>query len=114
MKTVYIAGPYTLNDVAENVANAMLAWHELADAGFAPFCPHLSHFLHMQKQRPYNEWMSQDLVWLKKCDAVLRLPGESIWADSETKEAQRLEIPLFTEIRSVVEWANHEQDQKSE
>ena len=98
---VYIAGPYSKGNMATNVAKAMAAWHKLADLGFAPFCPHLTHFLDMQKERPYEEWLEQDLVWLKECNAVFRLPGESNGADLEVDEADRLGIPIFYHIEML-------------
>ncbi len=47
MKYIYIAGPYTLGDVAVNVRNAMMAGLDLMNMGFIPFVPHLSHWLHL-------------------------------------------------------------------
>lgn len=37
---IYVAGPYTKGDVAENVHKAFKAANDLADLGFAPFVPH--------------------------------------------------------------------------
>jgi hypothetical protein len=98
---IYIAGPYSTGDVAVNVHNAMAAFHELADRGFAPFCPHLSHFLHMQRERPYEFWIELDNQFLPFCQGVLRLPGESRGADGEVELARKLEIPVFSDVPSV-------------
>jgi hypothetical protein len=38
------------------------------------------------------------LAWLAKCDAVLRITGESPGADREVKEAMRLNIPVYLGI----------------
>lgn len=106
-KRIYIAGPYTGGDVAENVAAAMEAWHKLADAGLYPFCPHLSHFLHIHRQRPYAEWLDHDLAWLDACHAVLRLPGRSpgAGADGEVARANEMGIPVFVDLEGLVRWA---------
>ena len=98
MKIIYIAGPYTKGDVAENVKNAMEMSNELMDLGFAPFCPHLSHFLHINKQRQYNDWIKMDNAFVKVCDAILRIPGESNGADNEVKLAKSLNSPVFNDI----------------
>ena len=102
-KYIYIAGPYTSGDVCANVATAMAAWHALADLGLFPFCPHLSHFLHMQRQRPYFDWMAQDLAWLDLCDALLRLPGVSSGADVEVARAEELGLRVYYSVAEVIE-----------
>jgi len=98
MKRVYVAGPYSNGDVAVNVRNAYEAASQLADAGFAPFVPHHTHFWHLLFPRPYEEWLKLDLAFLPCCDAVLRLPGESLGADGEVREATRLGILVFDTI----------------
>ena len=104
MKRIYIAGPYSQGDVCANVDRAMRAWHALADAGFAPFCPHLSHFLHIQRQRTYEEWLEQDLAWLPGCSGLLRLAGPSSGAAKEAAAAVKLGIPTFLTVADVVEY----------
>ena len=101
---VYIAGPYTKGDVAQNVANAIEAGNAIAETGGCPFIPHLSHFWHMLYPHHWQFWMNQDLVWLRECDAVLRLPGQSTGADMETLEAERLGLPVFTSLTECLKW----------
>ena len=99
---VFIAGP--LNDSAPigereaNVQQAMAVWHRLCDAGFIPYCPHLSHFLNRHTWRPRNEWLVHSLRWLDKCDCVFRLPGESSGSDQEVIRARMDGKPVFTSI----------------
>jgi hypothetical protein len=93
---VFISGPYTKGDVAVSVARAMEVAHRLMDAGHIPFTPHLSHFLHLHRARPYEEWIAQDLHWLPLCEAIVRLDGESAGAEREVEEAIRLGIPIMT------------------
>jgi len=45
-----------------------------------------------------------DLEWLAKCDAVLRLPGESKGADIEKDYALSLGIPVFFSIDDLLEY----------
>jgi hypothetical protein len=94
MKKIYVAGPYTKGDVAVNVRNAIDMAHRLANLGYWPFVPHLSHFWHMLRPRPYEFWCELDNVFLPHCDALLRLPGESKGADAEVKLAESLGIPV--------------------
>lgn len=99
---IYVAGPYTKGDVAVNVRKAYEAATHLADLGFAPFVPHATHFWHLLFPRPYEFWLELDRQYLPCCAAVLRLPGESLGADREVELAGTLEIPVFTEIESLV------------
>jgi len=91
---VYVSGPYS-SDVTAGTRVAMEAAHILMDMGHAPFCPHLSHFLDMQRHRPYEDWLKLDLAWVDVCDAVLRLPGKSSGADRECARAEKLGIPVY-------------------
>lgn len=101
MIRVYIASPYTKGDVAVNVRTQLEMANKLMDFGFAPFAPLYSHFQHMAFPRPYEDWIKIDLEWVKVCDAVLRLPGESKGADGEVEFAEQLEIPIFYSLEEL-------------
>ena len=101
---VYVAGPYTAPDPAVNVRVAMEAAHRLMDMGHAPYCPHLSHYLHIHRPRPYEEWMELDLAWVERCDCLLRLPGYSPGADREVENAEKIGIPVFESVEQIEEW----------
>ena len=104
MKTkVYVAGPYSLGDPVLNVENAILAADKLAACGFVPFVPHLSHFWHLQHPHHYEFWMEQGSEWLRCCDAVLCLAGESRGAACEVELATYLEIPVFYDLQALVD-----------
>lgn len=95
MKKIYVCGPYTIGDVTENVKLAMDLTNELINLGFAPYCPHLTHFLHMNNHQPYEKWIELDLEYLKICDAVLRIPGKSLGAETEVDFAIKNSIPVY-------------------
>lgn len=101
---VYLAGPYSKGDVEANVASAIDAWHTLHDLGFSPFCPHLTHYLHLRKPLDYEACMTWDFEWLSQCEAVYRLPGESPGADRESRFAEDRGIPVFTSIKKLAEF----------
>lgn len=103
IKFVYIAGPYTNGGVSVNVRNAIFAGDELsAKTGVTVFIPHLCHLWDLIVTHEYEYWMKHDLAWLSKCDALLRLPGQSKGADLEVAEANRLGIPVFFDMESAV------------
>ena len=101
-KFVYVASPYTKGDVAENVRTNVLACDELAEAGFVPFCPLLTHLWHLISPHSIDFWYNYDLEWLTKCDAIIRLPGESAGADREVAAAQCLGLPVFHSVADFV------------
>ena len=102
MIKVYIASPYTKGDVAVNVKRQLDCVDQLMDLGFAPFAPLYSHFQHMAHPRPYQDWINIDLEWVKVCDCILRLEGESNGADGEVEFAKKLELPIFYNITELV------------
>ena len=92
---IYVAGPYTKGDVVLNIREAVQVGNTLLDYGFIPFVPHLTGFWHLLCPNSYETWMDYDAEWLKSCDAVLRLDGESRGADAEVELAHKLNIPVF-------------------
>lgn len=95
-RLIFISGPYTNGDQAANVRAAMCAGDMVIERGDVPFVPHLFHFWELVSPRPYEAWMALDLFMLARCDALLRLPGESPGADREVAHAFKLGIPVFT------------------
>ena len=92
---IYIAGPYTGGDVAQNVRNALTVGNELLKLGFAPYVPHLSHFWHMLYPHAYEKWLELDFAWIDACHALLRIAGISPGASREVEYADLLKIPVF-------------------
>lgn len=103
MIKVYVAGPYTKGDVAQNVAKAIRAANDLVNLGFYPFVPHLTHFWHLICERPYEDWLRLDLAWIEDCHVILRLPGESSGADGEERFAAKKGIPVVHSIEELLE-----------
>lgn len=103
MKLVYIAGPYSKPDPCENTHAAIEAANRITDV-CAPLIPHLSHFWHTMTPKPYKFWLALDLQYLARCDALLRLPGESAGADAEIVKAHDWGIPVFYDEPTLREW----------
>lgn len=102
MVTVYIASPYTKGDVAQNVRVQLDAADKLMSMGFCPIVPLFTHFQHLHRPRPYEDWMRTDEEKVRRCDVLLRLPGESSGADREVRLAESIGIPVvhsFNELR---------------
>ena len=93
---VYVAGPYTLGDVVQNVRAACAAAEAIVRAGHTPFVPHLCHLWHLVSPHHHEYWMDYDRAWLEKCDVVVRLVGDSRGADIECARAAELGIPVMS------------------
>lgn len=104
MLRVYVAGPYSA-DPEGGTARAIDAGEDLRRAGLAPFVPHLFHYWDKRHPLPYEEVLALDLEWLRACQGLLRLPGDSAGADREVAEAMRLGLPVFHDVPSLLAWA---------
>ena len=101
---VYIASPYTNGDSATNVRVQMDMGDILIRNGFFPFIPLLYHFQQMVHPNDYYTWLSIDEFWIKRCDCLLRLDGESNGADFEVSVAIKNNIPVFYNLNDLVNY----------
>lgn len=98
-KAVYIAGKFRAPDgwqVHQNVIAAERAAREIIRMGALPLVPHTLGE-HMQGTESDLFWLNITLEMMRRCDAVLVLPGweTSEGTKGEIKEATRLGMPLF-------------------
>jgi hypothetical protein len=98
---IYVAGPYTKGDVEKNVARAIFIGDWITAFGHTVFIPHLTHFWHKQHAHEWEFWMKQDFEWLRACDAVFRIEGESKGADMEVELAKELGKPVYYDIPEI-------------
>ena len=101
---VFISSPYTLGDTAANVRRQHDAFRALMELGYAPFAPLLSHYQQIIHPVTYEAWLEWDFTWLRQCDVVLRLPGESKGADAECALAEEEGIPVITTRKQLVHY----------
>lgn len=109
---VYVAGPYTgqhTHDhhsyfaIHQNIANAHEAGLQLARLGYGYFCPH-THSAHNEviaPDIPFTYWYELDLHFLRACDAMLVLPGESRGVELEKQQCAAWGIPVFSSIEDL-------------
>ncbi len=98
---VYIAAPFTEPDPVLNTHVVIKIADSLLAAGFVPVIPHLSLVWHLVSPKPYAVWLAYDRELLRRCDAVLRIPGFSVGATQECRLAESLGIPVV-HSRSVL------------
>lgn len=111
---IYIASPYTLGDQATNVRFQLRMWDALLSMHVIPIAPLWSHFQHLHRPRPYQDWIAYDNEIITRCDACLRLDAvdantgyrqsESTGADDEVRLFERLGKPVFRSLDELWNW----------
>lgn len=104
---VYVAGPIS-SDLVGNARTAVNLYIEMLKADVViPFCPHLSVLAEMMAgPTDYEMWMAHDFEVIARCDALLRMDGDSPGADREIEHARSLDIPVFYNTKGLYEWAS--------
>ncbi len=105
-RRVYVAGPLSDPDPAirrQNVERAQRATAALIRAGYAPLCPHLSHWMDPNDELGYENWLAVDFAWVAVADAVFRLAGPSPGTEREVALAAELGIPVVSTIAELEE-----------
>ena len=115
---VYVAGPISRGCIVTNCRLAFTTAVRLMAAGITPVVPHGSCFwgnaitaegAFRPEALPHGtapeDWYEMDLELVRRCDAVLRLPGLSRGADLEVAEARERGVPVLYDVESVLEWA---------
>jgi hypothetical protein len=98
---IYISAPFSKGDQLQNVRTACLAGDKLIEMGHHPYVPHCTCIWHAISPKTLNQWLQIDSVILARCDAVLRLEGESVGGDIEVGLARRLRIPVYFNINEI-------------
>lgn len=98
MKLIYVAGPFrgkSTWEIENNIRRAEEVGAELAKQGFFPVIPH-TMLRFFQGLAEDSFWLEGDLELLRRCDAVVMVPGweRSVGASKERQEALRLGIPV--------------------
>ncbi len=93
---VYIAGPYRNGHPIEVVKKVVIAAEAIASLGYFPFLPHsVTRDWAMRFDHPEDAWIGYCMAWVRRCDALVRLPGESEGSDHEMRVADEIGIPVF-------------------
>lgn len=112
MKLLYLAGPFSDDDPIHGVARNVLAASEIAleaaRKGWMPVCPHKNtqDFQHAADIPP-EFWYEGDLDLMRRCDAVLMLPGyersQGALRELEVATAEGMGVYYYAEFDEVPE-----------
>jgi nucleoside 2-deoxyribosyltransferase len=123
MKRVYIAGPYSSDNVLgvlDNVRAGMRMATKLLQHGFAVFCPWTDHQLFFQLREgesiSIETIQAHSMEWLKVSDAVLVLKGfeASRGTLEEMRVAYSLDKPVYFNPCELYQWAEKEKASESQ
>jgi len=113
----YIAGPISHGPLHANVNQGTLAAMHLTAAGYAPICPMWSVYSAFPAvpliegclcagtasgNVPYEDVLDVDMHLIRRCDLLLRLPGESPGADREVEKARAYGIPVHFGVEELI------------
>ena len=117
MIKVYIAGPYSSDNVLGVLANiraGMRMATKLLQHGFAVFCPWADHQLFLQlregEEISIETIQAASMEWLKASDVVLVLHGyhASKGTLAEMRMAYTMDKPVFFNPCELYQWADKE------
>lgn len=109
MIVLYVAGPFRGKNhwvVEQNIRRAEeLALELWRLGGVAVICPH-TNTRFFDGAAPDEVWLEGDLEIMRRCDAVVTVPGwgASTGACKEVAEMERIEKPIFHRIEDVKAW----------
>lgn len=101
---VCTAGPlHSSGSACESMYQAIRAFDAQLRAGYAPFCPHLTHCIDPAGLAPREHWPAVELPWVQASHAVLRLSGASSDADLIVQFARENAIPIYYDLADLIE-----------
>lgn len=104
VQLVYIASPFTsYANKLDAVRNQIDAFAVLRDAGYTPVAPLLCNYVDAIHPATYDRWLVWCLSILERCDALMRLPGESAGADLEEKFARERRMPVYYHLSDLLD-----------
>jgi hypothetical protein len=105
MISVFVCMPYGDHESPkkrlENTTAAIEVADRLADLGFLPYCPHLSHFWHERHPHEREHWMWQSLAWATRCDCVLAIGYPSPGMQREMAVTHAAGKPVFMDVETL-------------
>jgi hypothetical protein len=108
MKLIYIVGPYRASgqwQIFQNIRRAEAFALQVWQMGAACICPH-KNTEYFNGAAPDSVWLDGDLEMVRRCDAILCVPGWEASSGSlgEVALAKQLGLPIFRSIEELRKW----------
>ena len=100
-KYVYVAHPITIGGPDKNMRKMIDACQEVWKLGHYAYGAFGNLIWEVVYPKNEKEYLDHDIAWLKKCDIVWRIPGESKGADYEVKIAKELGIKVVYNLTQL-------------
>jgi hypothetical protein len=110
---IYVAGAYTPTDCtlhdaiaisSRNVEKAIEVGIELIRKGHVVYVPHLSHYIHMNRNCPLDvKWYEFDNSFIEHWANALYFVSSSKGADAELELAKKKGLKIFYKLEDVPE-----------
>ena len=115
MKKIYVAGPYSADnvlDVLKNIGRGQKVCAELFSMGFAPFCPwHDKSYVTDNPDGSFTvqQFYDYSVAWLLVSDAVFvhNMRKDSVGTVAEVEIAHEFEIPVFYDMAELALFYNN-------
>lgn len=112
MKRIYVAGPYSADnvlDVLKNIGRGEKCCAEIFKLGMAPFCPwHDKSYItdNYDEDFTVQQFYDFSIAWLKVSDALFLVPGweKSQGTIKEIEIAENIGIPTFESFDDLIKW----------
>ena len=113
MKRIYIAGPYSSENVVgvlDNIRDGMRVGTKVLLAGFAPFVPwfdfHFQLMLREGENLSVQDYYDYSIAWLLASDAMLvhRLSKNSVGTIREIEIAEQNLIPVYYSLAGLIQF----------
>jgi len=98
---IYIAHPISIGTPDVNMRNLIDACEQVWRMGHYAYGALLNLTWEVVYPKSEKQYLEHDIGWLKKCDIVWRLPGESKGADQEVRKAKELGIPICYSLKEL-------------
>ena len=112
MKRVYVAGPYSADDVIgvfTNMRRGMRLAYLVLQAGFAPFVPWFDYQFSLMGPVSLERYYQYSMPWLEASDAVIVQElgaAKSKGTQAEIARATELGIPVFYSLDELMQWGS--------
>jgi len=110
---IYVAGPYSPGEcdthsavalATRNTESAIEIGIEIFKKGHVAFIPHLSHYVHINKNCPLDlPWYTIDNTFLDNWAEAIYYMSPSKGADAELKRAKDLGLKVFYNLNEIPE-----------